>query len=87
MRKQILVHNPKGGVGKTVVVALAAEWFLHRGRTVNLIDADGNHSCEDWIRNNLEEGRRSSRRIRRRSRSLTPRELQVAPRRFCAAAI
>ncbi len=57
MRKQILVHNPKGGVGKTVVVALASEWCLHRGRTVNLIDADGNHSCEEWIRNNLDEGR------------------------------
>ncbi len=57
MTKKILVHNPKGGVGKTVVVALAAEWFLHRGRTVHLIDADGNHSCEDWVRNNLEEGR------------------------------
>lgn len=58
MTKRILVHNPKGGVGKTVVVALAAEWFLHCGRTVNLIDADGNHSCEEWIENNLEEGRK-----------------------------
>ncbi len=58
MTKRILVHNPKGGVGKTVVVALAAEWLLHRGRTVNLIDADDNHSCGDWVQNNLEEGRR-----------------------------
>ncbi len=57
MTRRILVHNPKGGVGKTVIVALAAEWLLHRGRTVNLIDADDNHSCEDWVRNNLEEGR------------------------------
>lgn len=55
--KRILVHNPKGGVGKTVVVALAAEWFLHRGRAVNLIDADGNHSCREWIANNRDEGR------------------------------
>ncbi len=58
MPRQILVHNPKGGVGKTVVVALAAEWFLHRGRTVDLIDADGNRSCADWVQNNLDEGRR-----------------------------
>ncbi len=57
MTRRILVHNPKGGVGKTVVVALATEWFLHRGRTVNLIDADGNHSCQEWIDNNREEGR------------------------------
>lgn len=57
MAKRILVHNPKGGVGKTVVVALAAEWFLHRGRTVDLVDADGNRSCQQWIENNLEEGR------------------------------
>lgn len=57
MTIQILVHNPKGGVGKTVVVALAAEWFLYRGLTVNLIDADGNHSCQEWIDNNREEGR------------------------------
>lgn len=57
MPRQILVHNPKGGVGKTVVAALAAEWFLHRGRTVNLIDADGNRSCADWVQNNLDEGR------------------------------
>ncbi len=57
MARQILVHNPKGGVGKTVVAALAAEWFVHRGRTINLIDADGNRSCEDWVANNLEEGR------------------------------
>ncbi len=57
MTRRILVHNPKGGVGKTVVVALAAEWFLYRGRSVNLIDADDNHSCEDWIRSNREEGR------------------------------
>ncbi|MCP3957417.1 MAG: ParA family protein [bacterium] len=60
MTRRILVHNPKGGVGKTVVVALAAEWFLHRGRTVNLIDADGNHSCQEWVDNNREEGREIS---------------------------
>ena len=58
MPRQILVHNPKGGVGKTVVVALAAEWFLHRGRKVDLIDADGNRSCADWVQNNLDEGRK-----------------------------
>ncbi len=57
MPKRILVHNPKGGVGKTVVVALAAEWFLHRGRTVDLVDADGNRSCQHWVENNREEGR------------------------------
>ncbi len=60
MTKRILVHNPKGGVGKTVVVALAAEWFLYRGRTVHLIDADGNHSCQEWVDNNREEGREVS---------------------------
>ncbi len=57
MAKRILVHNPNGGVGKTVVVALAAEWFLHRGRTVDLVDADGNRSCQHWVENNREEGR------------------------------
>ena len=57
MTKRILVHNPKGGVGKTVVVALATEWFLYRGLTVHLIDADGNHSCQEWIDNNRDEGR------------------------------
>ncbi len=55
--KRILVHNPKGGVGKTVVAALATEWFLYRGLTVNLIDADGNHSSQEWIDNNRDEGR------------------------------
>ena len=57
MTKRILVHNPKGGVGKTVVVALGAEWFLHRGRTIGLLDADGNHSCLEWVENNRDEGR------------------------------
>ncbi len=57
MPKRILIHNPKGGVGKTVLAALAAEWFLHRGRAVNLIDADGNHSSQEWVENNREEGR------------------------------
>lgn len=53
----LVVHNPKGGVGKTVVSALATEWFLHHDSTVNLVDADGNYSSSEWVENNREEGR------------------------------
>ncbi len=53
----LVVHNPKGGVGKTVISALATEWFLHQESTVNLVDADGNYSSSEWVQNNREEGR------------------------------
>jgi chromosome partitioning protein len=46
---QIVTTGDKGGVGKTTIAILMAEWMLAQGRTVTLIDADPNRSLQTWI--------------------------------------
>ncbi len=45
----IAVTGDKGGVGKSTIVALLAEWLLHQGRSVHVIDTDPNQSTQTWV--------------------------------------
>jgi cellulose biosynthesis protein BcsQ len=53
----IAVTGDKGGVGKTTLVALTAEWFLFRGNKVKVVDADPNQSSMTWLDKCAEMGR------------------------------
>ena len=45
----IAVTGDKGGVGKSTLVALLAEWLLHQGRSVHIIDTDPNQTTQTWV--------------------------------------
>ncbi len=45
----IAVTGDKGGVGKSTIAALLAEWLLHQGRSVHVIDTDPNQSTQTWV--------------------------------------
>ncbi len=45
----IAVTGDKGGVGKSTLVALLAEWLLFRGRSVHIIDTDPNQTTQTWV--------------------------------------
>lgn len=45
----IAVTGDKGGVGKSTITALLAEWLNHHNRTVKVIDADPNQSTKTWL--------------------------------------
>lgn len=45
----IILTGDKGGVGKTTIAILLAEWLMHQGYPVKLIDADPNRSLQTWI--------------------------------------
>ncbi len=47
--KTLVVANPKGGVGKSLVSILAIEWFTARGVALRVIDADQNENVQDWL--------------------------------------
>ena len=51
MKKDFLiaVTGDKGGVGKSTLAALLAEWLLHQGRSVHIIDTDPNQSTKTWV--------------------------------------
>ena len=51
MKKDFLlaVTGDKGGVGKSTLAALLAEWLLHQGRDVHIIDTDPNQSTQTWV--------------------------------------
>lgn len=51
MKKDFLiaVTGDKGGVGKSTIAALLAEWLLHQGRAVHIIDTDPNQSTQTWV--------------------------------------
>jgi cellulose biosynthesis protein BcsQ len=44
----IVLTGDKGGVGKSTLAALLTEWFLSKGKQVNLIDADPNQTTKTW---------------------------------------
>jgi hypothetical protein len=46
---RIVTTGDKGGVGKTTIAILVAEWMLAHGQTVTLIDADLNRSLQTWV--------------------------------------
>lgn len=45
----IAVTGDKGGVGKSTIVSLLAEWLLHEKQTVKVVDADPNQTTKTWI--------------------------------------
>jgi chromosome partitioning protein len=51
MKKDFLiaVTGDKGGVGKSTIAALLAEWLLHQGHKVQIIDTDPNQSTQTWV--------------------------------------
>ena len=57
---RIAVSGDKGGVGKSTISALMAEWFLNSDRVVQVIDADPNQTTQTWIDKCSEMGRQIS---------------------------
>lgn len=59
MSRTILFYNGKGGVGKSTLAVLFAEWLLNNGYKVSLEDAEGAatrrfiENCEEFNRANL----------------------------------
>lgn len=53
----ILVMNAKGGVGKSTVILLLAEYFLHRGKRIQLVDASENPTTKKYINGSRNLGR------------------------------
>ena len=47
-KRLIVLTGDKGGVGKSTLAALLTEWFLSKGKQVNLIDADPNQTTQMW---------------------------------------
>ncbi len=58
--KKIVVTGEKGGVGKSTITCLLAEWLLFNGHPVRVIDADPNETTREWVESCAEEGRRVS---------------------------
>lgn len=53
----ISVTGDKGGVGKSTIACLLAEWFNYHNRKVKLIDADPNQTTKTWLEKCEEAGR------------------------------
>ena len=47
--KKIAITGDKGGVGKSTVSALLAQWFAFKNYTVNILDADPNRTIYTWL--------------------------------------
>ncbi|HEY9828762.1 MAG TPA: ParA family protein [Stenomitos sp.] len=45
----IAVTGDKGGVGKSTIVSLLAEWLLYEKQFVKVVDADPNQTIKTWI--------------------------------------
>jgi len=52
----IAITGDKGGVGKSTVACLIAEWFIFNKKKVKVIDADPNRTTQVWIDKCLEKG-------------------------------
>ncbi|MCG6137076.1 MAG: ParA family protein [Nostoc sp. LLA-1] len=53
----LAVTGDKGGVGKSTIAALLAEWLLYNKYAIHIIDADPNQSTQTWIDKCREVGR------------------------------
>lgn len=53
----ISVTGDKGGVGKSTIACLLAEWFNHHDQSIKLIDADPNQTLKTWLEKCEEAGR------------------------------
>ena len=45
----IAVTGDKGGVGKSTIAALLAEWLLCQGRSLRIVDTDPNQTTQTWV--------------------------------------
>ena len=53
----IAVTGDKGGVGKSTITALLAEWLNFQGVSVKVIDSDPNQTTQTWVDKCADEGR------------------------------
>jgi len=61
MKKTLIaITGDKGGVGKSTITALFAEWLIYQNMSVHVIDADPNQSIKTWLDKCQEAGRRIS---------------------------
>lgn len=56
--KLIAVTGDKGGVGKSTIAALMAEWMLWKNYPLTIIDADPNQTTQTWVDKCAEKGRK-----------------------------
>jgi cellulose biosynthesis protein BcsQ len=56
MQKLIALTGDKGGVGKSTLAILLAEWLVNKGKTVQLIDADPNQTSQTCVDKCSEQG-------------------------------
>jgi cellulose biosynthesis protein BcsQ len=56
MQRLFALTGDKGGVGKSTLAILLAEWLLHKGKTVQLIDADPNQTSQTCVDKCSEQG-------------------------------
>jgi chromosome partitioning protein len=47
--KKIAITGDKGGVGKSTISALLAQWFEHQGYSINMLDSDPNRTIYTWL--------------------------------------
>lgn len=49
MTKTIAITGDKGGVGKSTISALLAQWFCYNDYKINILDADPNRTVATWL--------------------------------------
>lgn len=49
MTKAIAITGDKGGIGKSTMSALLAQWFTYNNYSVNILDADPNRTIATWV--------------------------------------
>jgi len=47
--KKIAITGDKGGVGKSTIAGLLAQWFKYQNYSVNMLDADPNRTIYTWL--------------------------------------
>jgi cellulose biosynthesis protein BcsQ len=56
MQKLIALTGDKGGVGKSTLAILLAEWVVYKGKAVQIIDADPNQTSQTCVDKCAEQG-------------------------------
>jgi len=49
MKRTIVVTGDKGGVGKSTIVGLLADWYNYQSIPVTITDSDPNQTIQTWI--------------------------------------